>query len=134
MGKKLEQALAEADEIEDLEGSGGLTVEAQITGEGHVSRPNQARSKVLQVRLNPEEYAAVERIAAERGLPASTVARDRLLAMIAEHDAPGDLAAQATELAMLAGRLAERAMLAERESQRHERHKRHARKAPTEPV
>lgn len=49
-----------------------------------VSRPNRARSKVLQVRLNPDEFEAIERIAAGRGLPPSTVARERLLAMIRE--------------------------------------------------
>lgn len=60
-----------------------------------VSRPNQARSRVLQVRLNPEEFAAVEAIAAARGLPASTVARERLLAMIVEEQADEfDVAAQ----------------------------------------
>ena len=49
-----------------------------------VSRPNRARSKVLQVRLNPDEFEAIERIAADRGLPPSTLARERLLAMIRE--------------------------------------------------
>ncbi|WP_235848262.1 hypothetical protein [Mycolicibacterium holsaticum] len=56
-----------------------------------VSRPNLARSKVLQVRLNPEEYEAIERIAERRGLPASTVARERLLVMIAEEEQGDDL-------------------------------------------
>ncbi|CKH14190.1 hypothetical protein LTT02_13530 [Mycolicibacterium smegmatis] len=49
-----------------------------------VSRPGHARSKVLQVRLNPDEYEAVERIARRRGLPASTVARAWLLEKAAE--------------------------------------------------
>jgi len=49
-----------------------------------VSRPNRARSKVLQVRLNPDEFEAIERIAANRGLPPSTIARERLLGMIRE--------------------------------------------------
>ncbi|WP_231987375.1 hypothetical protein [Mycobacterium sp. 852014-50255_SCH5639931] len=51
-----------------------------------VTRGN-ARSKVLQVRLNPDEYAAIERIAEARGLPASTVAREALLKLVAEEDA-----------------------------------------------
>lgn len=61
-----------------------------------VSRPNRARSKVLQVRLNPEEFEAIERIAAARGQPASTVARERLLQMIQEDERidVGDVAAQ----------------------------------------
>jgi hypothetical protein len=53
-----------------------------------VSRPIQARSKVLQVRLSPEEFDAVERAAERRGLPASTVARERLLKMLNEDAAP----------------------------------------------
>jgi hypothetical protein len=68
-----------------------------------VSRPNQARSKVLQVRLNPEEFDAIERLAAQRGLPASTVARERLLQMIREDDATeADIA---TQLAAAADRI-----------------------------
>lgn len=95
MGDRLEQALAEADEIEALEGEAHLEVTATATGEGHVSRPNRARSKVLHVRLSPEEFEAVERVAAARGLPASTVARDRLLAMVAEDSAEsGDVGAE----------------------------------------
>jgi hypothetical protein len=50
-----------------------------------VTRGN-ARRKVLQVRLNPDEYAAIERIAERRGLPASTVAREALLTLIADED------------------------------------------------
>ncbi|EHB58718.1 hypothetical protein MycrhDRAFT_1154 [Mycolicibacterium rhodesiae JS60] len=57
-------------------------------GQLTVSRPNQARSKVLQVRLSPEEFDAVERAAERRGLPASTVARERLLKMLSEDAAP----------------------------------------------
>lgn len=55
-----------------------------------VSRPNRARSKVLQVRLNPDEMEAVERIAARRELPPSTVAREWLLRMVAEDKAAGE--------------------------------------------
>ena len=53
-----------------------------------VGRPNRARSRVLQVRLNPDEFEAIERIAADRGLPPSTVGRERLLAMIREDQGP----------------------------------------------
>jgi predicted DNA binding CopG/RHH family protein len=75
-----------------------------------VGRPNRARSKVLQVRLNPDELDAVERIAAQRGLPASTVARERLLQMITEDQASeGDVAAQlaaaADRIKQLVGRM-----------------------------
>jgi len=50
-----------------------------------VTRGNP-RSKVLQVRLNPDEYAVIERIAKGRRLPASTVAREALLKLIDEED------------------------------------------------
>lgn len=45
-----------------------------------------ARSKVLQVRLNDDELTALERIAAQRGLPVSTIARESLLDLIAGED------------------------------------------------
>lgn len=65
-----------------------------------ISRPNRARSKVLQVRLNPDEFEAIERIAAERGLPPSTVARERLLTMIREERAgESDVAAVLVDVA-----------------------------------
>ena len=73
-----------------------------------VSRPNLARSKVLQVRLNPEEFAAVERLADARGLPLSTVARGKLLELLDTDDSGLDVtgqmvaaAARITELAAL---------------------------------
>jgi hypothetical protein len=68
-----------------------------------VSRPNRARNKVLQVRLNPDEFEAIERIAADRGLPPSTVARERLLAMIREEQ--GEEADVATVLVVVADQL-----------------------------
>lgn len=47
-----------------------------------VSQPGRARSRVLQVRLNPDEYEAIERIAEDRGLPVSTIARAQLLGLL----------------------------------------------------
>lgn len=75
---KLAAIAAEAEAAEVDQG------DRPLPGHVKVSRPNRARSKVLQVRLNPEELEAIERIAADRGLPASTVARERLLTMIRE--------------------------------------------------
>ena len=46
-----------------------------------ISRGN-GRSKVLQVRLNPEELAALELLAEARGLPTSTVAREAIIRLI----------------------------------------------------
>lgn len=42
--------------------------------------PGQARSRVLQVRLNPKEYEELARYAQERELPVSTIARAAILA------------------------------------------------------
>ncbi|HUH71790.1 MAG TPA: hypothetical protein VLZ05_24680 [Mycobacterium sp.] len=68
-----------------------------------VTRGNP-RNKVLQVRLNPDEYAAIERIAQHRGLPASTVAREALLTLIDNSGAQDDRSTF-TGLAALAERI-----------------------------
>lgn len=82
--KTLEDRLADiADEAEA--GEEDQTVKP-IPAHVKVTRGNP-RSRVLQVRLNPDEYAAIERIAERRGLPASTVAREALLKLVAEEDA-----------------------------------------------
>lgn len=91
---------AEADAIEAAEAD---QTDRPLPPDVTVSRPNLSRSKVLQVRLNPGEFEAVERIAAARGLPASTVARERLLQIIAE-DAASD-ADVAAQLAAAADRI-----------------------------
>jgi len=75
--------------------------EAEPDDDGHqmpenvtASQPNRVRSKVLQVRLSDEEFAAVERAAERRQLPASTVARERLLKLLTEDAAPTFTSAQ----------------------------------------
>ncbi|MCG5433480.1 hypothetical protein LV457_14455 [Mycobacterium sp. MYCO198283] len=75
-----------------------------------VSRPNRARSKVLQVRLNPEELEALERVAERRGLPVSTVAREQLLRLVAEERVPSaadDLTGLVTTLTSVAALIQE---------------------------
>jgi hypothetical protein len=97
MGKS-KQALAEAGDIEAAEAT--ADPDAPIPPHVKVSRPNRARSRVLQVRLNSEEFEAIERLAAQRGLAASTLARERLLQMIREDDATeADVAEQLTAAA-----------------------------------
>ncbi|MBF4194550.1 ribbon-helix-helix domain-containing protein [Mycolicibacterium phlei] len=81
MGERLERALAEADEIEAAEAD---QTDRPLPAHVKASRPGHARSKVLQVRLNPEEYDALEAIARRRNLPVSTVARAHLLQLILE--------------------------------------------------
>ena len=82
LGQRLDRIGAEAEAAEADQTD--RAIPANVT----VTRPNQARSRVLQVRLNADEMDAVERIAERRGLPPSTVARERLLKMLKEDAAP----------------------------------------------
>ncbi|MFZ0716138.1 hypothetical protein [Mycobacterium sp.] len=54
---------------------------AAIADSARISRGN-GRSKVLQVRLNPDELAELARVATKRGLPISTVAREAIMRLI----------------------------------------------------
>lgn len=89
MGERLEQAIAEAAEIEAVEASAVSGAPAPLPSHVKVSRPNRARSRVLQVRLNPDEMEALEQIAEQRGLPVSTVAREHLLRLVAPRETAG---------------------------------------------
>ncbi len=58
------------------------------------TRPNLARSVTFSLRLNPEELAAVQALAEDRGVPASTLVRGWIVRQLAaERDAPTDAAA-----------------------------------------
>jgi hypothetical protein len=83
MSKKIEDVLAKIGD--DAEAGEEDQTDRPIPSHVTVTRGNP-RSKVLQVRLNEDEYAAIERIAAQRDLPVSTVARERLLTLIAEEN------------------------------------------------
>jgi predicted DNA-binding ribbon-helix-helix protein len=78
-----------ADEAEAAEAN----PDAPITDRSTVTR-GHARSKVLQVRLNQDEFDAIERLAERRQLPVSTIAREQLLQLIATNDDPTDRLAQ----------------------------------------
>ena len=84
MVSNFEQALAESDEIEAAEYT--TDPDAPLPAHVKVSQPGHARSKVLQIRLNPEEMTALETIAKRRGLPVSTVAREHILRLLADDD------------------------------------------------
>lgn len=71
------------------EAARGQDQDAPLPDHVTVTRPNRARSKVLQVRLSPEEYQALERLAESRDLPISAIARARLLGLLDEQ-AEGD--------------------------------------------
>lgn len=69
MNKKVAEALAEDIGPESSE----------IRTDSVVSRPGRTRAKVLQVRLNEDEFAALTKLAEAKGLPISTVARSMVL-------------------------------------------------------
>ena len=54
---------------------------APITDATTVTR-GHGRSKTLQIRLNPQELEELERVAASRGLPTSTVAREAIMRLV----------------------------------------------------
>lgn len=56
--------------------------DAAIQPGSKVTRGHQ-RARTLQIRLNVEEVEALTRLAEQRGLPVSTVARDLLLSQLA---------------------------------------------------
>ncbi|HNV15562.1 MAG TPA: hypothetical protein PKL63_12950 [Dermatophilaceae bacterium] len=59
--------------------------DAAIKPGSKVARGHQ-RAKTLQVRLNVEELDALTRLAEQRGIPVSTLARDLLLSQLAGSD------------------------------------------------
>ena len=73
--KDLTALLAEEADAIDANRDAAIT-EATTVSRGH------GRSKTLQIRLNPEELEELERVAAGRGLPTSTVAREAILRLI----------------------------------------------------
>jgi hypothetical protein len=53
--------------------------DAPISDKANVSRPNQSRSKVYSVRLNPAEVASLQTLADQTGLPPSTLVRSWII-------------------------------------------------------
>lgn len=65
-----------------------------IPAEARGTRPNRAKSVMLSLRLNPDELAAVQALARERGVPASALVRGWIVQRLAaERSAPTDTAA-----------------------------------------
>jgi hypothetical protein len=83
--KGLAKVLAEETEAIDANRDAPITDATTVT-RGH------GRSKTLQVRLNPDELDELERAAANRGLPTSTVAREAILHLIRPHAARSNAA------------------------------------------
>ena len=67
--------------LEEVGEAAEANADAPITNATTVTR-GHGRSKTLQIRLNPEELEELERIADDRGLPTSTVAREAILRLI----------------------------------------------------
>lgn len=65
-----------------------------IPAEARATRPNRTKSVMLSLRLNPDELAAVQELAGERGVPTSALVRGWMVQRIeAERNAPTDTAA-----------------------------------------
>lgn len=79
--KNISALLSEEAEAIDADRDAAITESTTVT-RGH------GRSKTLQIRLNPEELEELERVAATRGLPTSTVAREAVLRLIRPAEAP----------------------------------------------
>lgn len=80
----LDEAAADA---EAAENEPGVTIESDVK----ITRGGP-RTRVLQVRLNDDELAALEALAESRGLPPSTVVRELILNVL--NPAPAQAAAR----------------------------------------
>ncbi|HEY1838955.1 MAG TPA: hypothetical protein VGG53_01815 [Mycobacterium sp.] len=102
MGKSIADKLARV--AAEAEAGEADQTDRPLPAHVKVSQPGRARSKVLQIRLNPDELAAVEAIAERRGLPVSTVGREQILQLIAEDAATqADAPAAVLSLSRLLG-------------------------------
>jgi hypothetical protein len=80
-GRKLKQM----SRIDGLMAAEGAAAEnEQLPADVTAGRPNQGRSAMFSIRLNPDELAELERYAGQRGLPARTLARAWILARLRE--------------------------------------------------
>jgi hypothetical protein len=63
------------------------------------TRPNRGRSVMFSLRLNPDELAAVQALAEDQGVPASTLVRGWIVRQLAaEHAGAADTAAMLDRL------------------------------------
>ena len=88
--------------------------DAPIPEDAKITRPNQGRSTVYSIRLNPDEVAALQSIADAAGVPGSTLARSWIVERIQEDraglsDAEAELRAAQRHLAHLQRHLRQQA-------------------------
>ncbi|WP_255604849.1 hypothetical protein [Mycolicibacterium xanthum] len=84
--QNLADLLAEEGDAVEADPNAPITTSTVTRGNG--------RSKTLQIRLNPEELEELERIAAARGLPTPTVAREAILRLTRPAEARSAVAAE----------------------------------------
>lgn len=75
-----------AEESDAIEAAEAERPDTPLPAHVKVTR-GHSRSKVLQIRLNADELAELERVASTRGLPPSTVAREAILRSLFPDDA-----------------------------------------------
>lgn len=81
-----------AEEAEHAEATKDDPIPAEALA--RATRPNLAKSVTFSLRLNPEELAAVQAAAEDRGIPVSTLVRGWIVRQLAaESGAPTDTAA-----------------------------------------
>jgi predicted HicB family RNase H-like nuclease len=79
MAKKLDPATEHAARAEARGLEGEATSEEPYPADTTVSRPNRTTSRMFNLRLTDEQFAAIQDLAAQQHLPMSTMARAWLL-------------------------------------------------------
>jgi hypothetical protein len=77
MAKTIDRAL-----VEQIRAESERTRDEPYPPGARFTRPNRGRSRVYSVRLNEDEYQAVQRVADAAHLPASTLVRSWILARL----------------------------------------------------
>ncbi|MBO0880984.1 MAG: hypothetical protein J2P17_11700 [Mycobacterium sp.] len=96
MSKSTQDEQAVKDMLEQIAAESEATMNDPMPAGTVYTRPNRAKSVsvTFSLRLKPDELAAVQQIADERGVPASTVVRGWIARQLeAERNAPTDTAA-----------------------------------------
>jgi hypothetical protein len=77
MAKEIDRDL-----LDQVRAESERTKDDQYPDGARPTRPNRGRSRVYSVRLNEEEYQAVQRVADAAHLPASSLVRSWILARL----------------------------------------------------
>jgi hypothetical protein len=73
---------AHRDLIQQIREESERTKDDPYPKDAHPTYPNRGRSRIYSVRLNQDEYEAVQRVADAAHLPASTLVRSWILAKL----------------------------------------------------